>query len=279
METNELITGYDKVYSAYPSGYASYTKRYQQLRKNIDKMLKNIIHKIPFLLILVLIQISCENKGNQRSLKATEMKNMQNNLLANITIGNSGNFKWLNEPKSFEIENGTLKVVAGKDTDFFNNPEDNKKTSTAPVLFKEINGDFVARALVRPDFTSLWNAVALMVHIDNDNWIKLAFENSDATGRSIVSVVTKNVSDDANGVILNEQDQIWLKLVRKDNIYSMLWSKNGKDFKMARLSTMPKVDTVKIGIEVQSPIGESASHEIDYFEIEQTTVKDVRKGE
>ena len=207
------------------------------------------------------------------------MGTFQNNMLANISVENLETFKWLNEPKSFEIQNGTLKVVAEKETDFFNNPEDNTKTSTAPVLFKEIGGDFVAKALVRPDFTSLWNAVALMVHIDNENWIKFAFENSDATGKSIVSVVTKNVSDDANGVIINDQDQVWLKLVRKDNIYSMLWSKNGKDFKMARLASMPGADTVKIGIEVQSPVGESATHEIDYFEIEKTTVKDLRKGE
>ena len=200
-------------------------------------------------------------------------------MLANITIGNLGDFKWLNEPKSFQIENGTLKVVAKKETDFFNNPEDMEKVSTAPLLFKEINGDFVAKALVRPDFTSLWNAVALMVHIDNDNWIKFAFENSDATGKSIVSVVTKNVSDDANGVILNDQDQIWLKLVRKGNIFSMLWSINGRDFKMARLSAMPKIDSVKIGIEFQSPVGESAAHRIEYFEIEKITVKDLRKGE
>ena len=200
-------------------------------------------------------------------------------MLANITIGNLGDFKWLNEPKSFQIENGTLKVVAKKETDFFNNPEDMKKVSTAPLLFKEINGDFVAKALVRPDFTSLWNAVALMVHIDNDNWIKFAFENSDATGKSIVSVVTKNVSDDANGVILNDQDQIWLKLVRKGNIFSMLWSINGRDFKMARLSAMPKIDSVKIGIEFQSPVGESAAHRIEYFKIEKITVQDLRKGE
>ena len=242
-------------------------------------MHRPIRNKLIFLLILALIQLSCDADNSHSSQESAEHEQLGNNLLANISHGNLGDFKWLNEPKSFEIENGTLKVVAEKETDFFNDPENNKKTSTAPVLFKEINGDFVAKALVRPDFSSMWNAVALMVYIDNDNWIKFAFENSDATGRSIVSVVTKKVSDDANGVILNEQDQIWLKLVRKGNIYSMFWSKNGKDFKMTRLCTMPKIDTVKIGLEVQSPVGKSVAHKIDHFEIERTTVKNLRKGE
>ncbi|UOY06843.1 DUF1349 domain-containing protein [Muricauda sp. SCSIO 64092] len=228
------------------------------------------------LIVLSLLPIGCDNS---RNVKSTGIAPMQNNSFEYLTTENLGDFKWLNEPRSFELNNGILKVIAEKETDFFNNPEDHKKTATAPMLYKELKGDFVAKALVRPDFSSLWNAVALMVHIDNDNWIKFAFENSDATGRSIVSVVTKKTSDDANGVILKDQDQIWLKLVRKDNNYSMLWSKNGKEYKMTRLSTLPKVDSVKMGIEVQSPVGASATHEIVYFEIEKTTVKDLRKGE
>ena len=243
------------------------------------QMKKNATNKFLFLILLSIIYISCEEGMKQSGLKPTEKANMQNNVLAKISVENTQNFKWLNKPKTFEIENGSLKVVAEKNTDFFNNPEDGKKTATAPVFFKEMKGNFVAKALVKPDFSSMWNAVALMVYMDDDHWIKFAFENSDATGKSIVSVVTRAISDDANGVILKNQDQVWLKLVRKDNNYAMLWSINGKDFKMTRVCTMPKADMVKIGIEFQSPVGAPAAHEVHYFEIENTTVKDLRKGE
>ena len=117
-----------------------------------------------------------------------------------------------------------------------------------------------------------------MVHIDPLNWIKFAFENSDATGKSIVSVVTRGVSDDANGVII-EEDEIWLKIIKKDNLYSMHWSKDGQTFKMARLSRMPAAPTVKIGLEVQCPAGQGAQHELLYFSLEEKTVKDLRKGQ
>ena len=136
----------------------------------------------------------------------------------------------------------------------------------------------MAKALVRPDFSSQWNAVALMVYANDKNWIKFAFENSDATGNSIVSVVTQNLSDDSNGVILNGQEQVWFKVIRKDNNFAMLWSKDGKDFKMARLTTLPEFESVKIGIEAQSPVGDSAVHEIIFFDLEKTRVKDMRKG-
>ena len=233
---------------------------------------------IPLIGTLILFSLlSCNTTEHEPSSKPNELP--PNNLLAGLSGQNLGNLQWMNKPESFEAENGTLTIVAEKETDFFNNPVDSSVTATAPFLFRALKGDFIARALVRPDFSSLWNAVALMVYIDESNWIKFAFENSDATGKSIVSVVTRGVSDDANGVVLSDQDQIWLKLIRKGNIYSMLWSLDGKKFKMTRLSTLPAAESVKIGIEAQSPVGEPANHKIDYFELIEVTIKDLRKGE
>ena len=196
-----------------------------------------------------------------------------------LTLEALNDFQWLNKPDSFGVSNDTLRVLTASATDFFNNPEDSSIAATAPFLYGEIDGDFVARALVRPDFSSMWNAVSLMVHIDEKHWIKFAFENSDATGKSIVTVVTKGVSDDANGVILNEHDQVWLKLIRKNNLYAMHWSLDGRDYKMARLTAIPQVDSVKIGVEFQSPLDSIALHEVLHFDLEALTVEDLRKGE
>ncbi|WP_422080981.1 DUF1349 domain-containing protein [Ulvibacterium sp.] len=228
-------------------------------------------------ILLFLTLLSCKRASDHSLLEFKDTS--ENNGLLHLSIYNLGDFKWMNKPRTFTLKNGILNVVADKETDFFNNPEDNEITATAPLLFKEVTGDFVVEALVRPDFSSLWNAAALMIYIDKTHWIKFAFENSDATGQSIVSVVTRGVSDDANGVILTDQDRVWLKIVRKNNIYSMHWSLDGHDFKMARLSAMPSADPVKVGIEVQCPVGESANHQIDYFSLTKTTVKNLRKGE
>jgi regulation of enolase protein 1 (concanavalin A-like superfamily) len=118
-----------------------------------------------------------------------------------------------------------------------------------------------------------------MVYIDSTYWAKLAFENSDATGKSIVTVVTKRVSDDANGPILNDETSIWLKLIRKGDIYAMHWSKDGQHFSMARLFTLPHRKAVKVGVAAQCPAGNKATHEILYFSIEPSTVEDLRKGQ
>lgn len=194
----------------------------------------------------------------------------------NITENGLSKLKWYNDPASYELADSTLTVEVAKGTDFFNAPEDTTIVATAPLLFQEVQGDFVAKALVQPDLTAQWNAVSLMMHADSLNWIKLAFENSDATGPSIVAVVTRDRSDDANGVILKDYNRIWLAIARKDNLYALHWSKNGEDYRMARLSKMPEADTVKIGVEFQSPVGETATHYLHYFDVQKQTVRNLR---
>ena len=185
-------------------------------------------------------------------------------------------FTWLNPPLSHEIKDSSLSVTVGEGTDYFNNPEDGSITASAPFLNKEIQGDFVAKALVEPDFSSQWNAVALMVYLDSLHWIKFAFENSDATGPSMVSVVTRGTSDDANGAILKDQSRIWLALVRKGGLYSMHWSEDGEQYYMTRLTQLPNAETIQLGLEMQSPVGKEATHRIHFFEIEAKSVENLR---
>ena len=200
------------------------------------------------------------------------------NQLQTISGSAPGEFKWLNKPQSVEFKDGTMKVTVPAKSDFFINPENKDVSASAPLFYREVEGDFVATALVKPDFRDQWNACALMVHIDESNWIKFAFENSDATGKSIVSVVTRGVSDDANGVRLNAHDKVWLRLIRKGNNFAMHWSSDGKTFVMTRLAQMPDVRRVKVGLEAQSPVGQPVAHEFLYFNIESKSVKDLRAG-
>lgn len=217
---------------------------------------------------------------HQNEILAQErLSSNETNQFLEIKDEKTSRFKWLNEPKNHTVKDGELHIEAEAKTDFFIDPENKKATATAPFLYKEIKGDFVATTLVQPDFKDQWNASALFMMIDDKHWIKFAFENSDATGKTIVSVVTREVSDDANGAILNDSDQVWLKMIRKGNLYAMHWSLDGITYNMCRLAAMPIAEKVKIGVEAQSPVGETAHHKFLYFNIESKTVKDLRKGE
>ncbi len=223
----------------------------------------------PILIISFLLQ-GC----NHNDTKLNAQMNME--IKYNITPKTVAEMHWMNQPQSFVVEDNSLKISVNKGTDFFNNPEDGTIVGSAPFLNKAVEGDFIVKSLVEPDFSSQWNAVAIMMHIDSLNWIKFAFENSDATGRGIVSVVTKSSSDDANGVTLNGEKRLWLAMVRKGNIYSMHWSIDGENFHMARLTAMTNQNVVKIGIEAQSPVGDDATHQIHFFDIQEKSIKDLR---
>ncbi|MDJ0698758.1 MAG: DUF1349 domain-containing protein [Woeseiaceae bacterium] len=200
------------------------------------------------------------------------------NQLQNLTEDDPGEFRWLNDPVAVEFSEGTMSVTAPEKSDFFINPENNEVSASAPLFYREVEGDFVVTALVKPDFRDKWNAAAIMVHIDENNWIKFAFENSDATGKSIVTVVTRGVSDDANGVRLEAFDKVWLRLARKGNNFAMHWSSDGKTYVMARLAQISGARRVKVGLEAQSPVGQAVTHEFLYFNIEEKTVRDLRAG-
>lgn len=240
--------------------------------------------------ILLILFIAATISGCHQTSKSDEAEkngpvmdtnpepDQRHNILNTLTDQDQQDLRWLNPPERFTFKEGALEVTVAGKTDFFNNPENGDITASAPLLYREVTGDFVATALVKPSFDTVWNAACLMVHADSSHWIKLAFENSDATGPSIVTVVTNGVSDDANGAILNGQKSVWLRLIRKGDLYALHWSVDGQEFKMARLCRMPPAAAIKVGMEAQSPVGEATSHSFLFFSLENKTVKDLRKG-
>ncbi|MGI9547413.1 MAG: DUF1349 domain-containing protein [Flavobacteriaceae bacterium] len=252
--------------------------------RNFVDIIKTIVSLVgkfcPLLIFVLVISGGCKEQTKVRDIQAESgVYESQSNIFSGITDSDLKNFNWLNKPEEYKIQNKSLIITAAENSDFFINPEDHTSTATAPVLYREVTGDFVAITRVTPDFTSQWNAAALMVLINDSNWIKFGFENSDATGPSIVSVVTRETSDDTNGAILNDREAVWLKIARKGDNYAMHWSIDGEEYYMARLAAMPVTDTVKLGIEAQCPTGKRAIHKFDYFSIESATVQELRAGE
>ena len=238
--------------------------------------------RISFLLLLGFGMSACQTNSKEEPKETEEPKamfeNLAPNLLSTLAEKDMSPFKWLNPPTNFTLSEEGLFIEAQKGTDFFCDPVELTVTATAPLLYQPVRGDFVASTLVKPDFSTQWNACALMAYIDSTHWIKFAFERSDATGKSIVSVVSNGVSDDANGVILEDKEQIYLRLIKRGTNYSMLWSTDGMSYKMARLAQLPFSDTIKVGVEAQSPLGPMARHHIMYFSLEKRSVDNLREG-
>lgn len=192
-------------------------------------------------------------------------------------------WKWLNESQI--IGKGDEAVIyAPAQTDWFNNPipkEDGtleKPVCNAPFFYIDVEGDFVFSAKVRPNHRYVYDACAIMCIEDENIWMKLAYEKSDFGTKAAVCVATNQVSDDANGCNI-EQEEMWLKVCRVGNIFSALYSLDGANYNMVRLFTLPAKQSIKVGLEAQSPVGEGGMRFFSDIRLEKITVRNPRAGE
>ena len=190
-------------------------------------------------------------------------------------------WKWLNESRAEASDDGIV-IRAPARTDWFRNPIPKGKcleppVADAPILYREVTGDFVFRARVRPNFVSVYDACALMVVQDELHWCKAAFEKTDFGTAAAVCVVTNIVSDDANGCDI-AQDHLWLQIARVGDVFAVHCSTDGAEYHMVRLFCLPLAETVKVGLEAQSPAGEGGPRCFDEVSLEQRTIAELRAG-
>lgn len=186
------------------------------------------------------------------------------------------NFKWLQQSRYEQIQNG-IAIYAPENSDYFVNPMNKEITTTAPFFYKEVSGDFVFRAKVKHEFLSTYDACVLLALDTDQLWAKACFEYSDLGTHSIVTVMTNQVSDDANGVQI-ENDEVWLQLARKGNMFAIHYSIDGCLFKMARLTYLPMRKTIKVGFEAQSPTGKGGMRYFTDIWFKQISLDDIRNG-
>lgn len=190
-------------------------------------------------------------------------------------------FKSLNQSEVI-VKGDEIAIYAPAKSDYFNNPiPENgklmKPQGNAPFYYKEVEGDFVVKAKVRPDFKTTYDAASIMVIQDENKWVKAAFEKSDFGTNAVVSVVTNIVSDDANGCNI-DVDSLWLQIARVGDNFAIHYSLDGQRFDMVRLFSLSVEKTVKVGIEAQCPKGEGGYRYFSNLSVEKKTLTNLRAG-
>lgn len=111
-----------------------------------------------------------------------------------------------------------------------------------------------------------------MIMQDLNHWAKACFELTDFNRRAVVSVVTNEYSDDANGCNI-DQNFVWLQATRVDQSFAFHYSLDGKIFYMMRFFNLPVKENIKVGLLAQSPMGEGGIRTYESLSIERKTVK------
>lgn len=187
------------------------------------------------------------------------------------------NLDWLAEPAAVRIEQGGIEITAGAATDWFIDPGGSAPILNAPAFVGSPSGDFLLSARVAVEFASAFDAGALVLFGDQHVWAKLCFECSPQLEPMVVSVVTRDVSDDCSSFVV-DADHVWLRVARIGPAFAFHASTDGALWKLVRHFALPVTDELLAGFEAQSPLGTGCTASFTEVGYEAKTLSDLRSG-
>src|SRR5438270_10600 len=98
------------------------------------------------------------------------------------------------------VDGDAASIHSFEQTDWFFSPTGKPRSANVPRLVLEVTEPvFSLSAKVSVEFASAYDAGAVFIEADDENWAKIAFEYSADLRPTIVSVVTRTSSDDSDG--------------------------------------------------------------------------------
>lgn len=187
---------------------------------------------------------------------------------------------------NWQCDGGTLTMTAQPGTDLFVDPAVDpvdRDGATHPDAFRLLGvpaGDFQLISRVTVDFRSTFDAGVLLVYANQRTWAKLCFEYTPQGRPSVVTVVTRGESDDANAFETDEHG-LWLRVSRVGRVFAFHASTDRRWWRLVRyftLETPSAGDPVRIGFMVQSPMGVGCTVVFDDIEFRTEPPIDLRNG-
>jgi regulation of enolase protein 1 (concanavalin A-like superfamily) len=180
----------------------------------------------------------------------------------------------------FETSSNSCRLHAGARKDFFCRPDGSPPILNAPGLAMRVSEPvFSLSAKVTVGFSAKFDAGALLVRTQAGTWAKLAYEYSQLLIPTIVSVITKDLSDDANG---EESDapSMHLRIYRDHNLFAFHWSRDGVAWKLARVFALPTGNLpVSFCFVAQSPTGDGCTATFEDVKTSTRRIDDLRSGD
>jgi regulation of enolase protein 1 (concanavalin A-like superfamily) len=181
-------------------------------------------------------------------------------------------------PEPPSVSDASFSITAGPRTDLFADPGGGSPSLNAPHALARVHGDFQLLARVSVDFGATFDAGALLVWSNADAWAKLALEYSPEGQATIVSVVTRRLSDDCNSLGL-AGTSVWLRISRAADACAFHASFDGAVWLLIRHFSVEGWDPVEAGFLAQSPLGERCRATFSDVALLSVALADIRSGD
>jgi regulation of enolase protein 1 (concanavalin A-like superfamily) len=191
-----------------------------------------------------------------------------------------GELHWRNQPLAWKAGPGNdLTITAGAGTDWFVDPGGTYAKDDIPsALFTPPDANFLLSARLTVEFASAFDAGALQVRFRDDLWAKLCFEYSPQQQPMIVSVVTREMSDDCNSVVMDGQE-VFLRIAQTPHTTAFHYSTDGRRWHFVRYFTLGKTSNLQAGFASQSPTGQRCTVVFSDIRYSAGSLGDRRSGE
>ncbi|UVK41184.1 DUF1349 domain-containing protein [Mesorhizobium sp. AR10] len=183
------------------------------------------------------------------------------------------------EAGRIDFDGNDAVIEAGPNTDWFFDPRGNAKLRNVPSMAMSIEAPvFSLQAKVTADFGSRFDGGTIFVQASEDTWAKIAFEYSPQRVPTLVSVVTKGVSDDCDGPPF-EKEAVYLRLSAQDGAFAFHFSEAGSHWHFLRWFSLPRGSgPLTIGLSAQSPLGNGCRVRFSDIRLSYDPIPDLRDG-
>jgi len=177
------------------------------------------------------------------------------------------------------VEDGKVVLKSNAKCDNFNDPDGKLTNSTAPVLLSRVDNakPFTFTAKVTPTFLETYDAGAMYVYVDENSWVKFAFERDERMRTRIVSVRTIGTSDDNNHDVVNSAS-VYMRISSDTKTIGYYYSLDKENWQLVRLYRNDYPAEIWVGVSAQSPLGNGTSATFEECSLTEGSIRDFRMG-
>ena len=173
-----------------------------------------------------------------------------------------------------------IEITSTSETDFFIEPGTPPyEKGNAPLLLTEVDNTkpFTFSFKTTPEHLVKYDAGMAFIYVDAKTWLKFAFEADERMNKRIVTVNTRNLSDDNNHDAVKAAS-VHMKISSDTKVIGFYYSTDGREWQLVRVLKNDYPEKIKLGIGAQSPVGKGNKAVFEDVRLTGECVKDFRMG-
>lgn len=174
--------------------------------------------------------------------------------------------QWFNEPQTWSIEQGTLRMQVTPHSDYWRISHYGFTVDDAPFYYARYGGEFEAKVKVSGDYRARFDQAGLMIRIDHENYIKAGIEFVD--GKFNLSTVVTHRTSDWSVISLDRPVPfVWIKAVRRLDAVEIFYSFDDETYVLMRNAWLEDNRPVEVGLMAACPDGEGFEARFEQFRV------------